>query len=65
LGIGKIIPSIKYEQITAAKAILPPPLEEVIQKIEHPFIQAVSDNLAPKSVSMDGKVCLVEMRWRD
>jgi 2-polyprenyl-6-methoxyphenol hydroxylase-like FAD-dependent oxidoreductase len=59
LGIGKIDPNIKHEQIKAAKAILPPPLAEVFQKIEHPFVQAITDNLAPKSVFMSGKVFLV------
>jgi len=59
LGIGKIDPNMKMEQIKAAKAILPPPLAEVFQKIEHPFLQAVTDNIAPKSVFMGGKVFLV------
>lgn len=59
LGIGKSDPNVKQEQIKAAKAILPPPLAEVFQKVEHPFIQAVTDNLALKSAFMGGKLFLV------
>jgi hypothetical protein len=59
LGIGKINPKIKGEQRKVAAAILPPQISEVFQKIEAPFIQAITDSLATKSVFMDGRVLLV------
>jgi 2-polyprenyl-6-methoxyphenol hydroxylase-like FAD-dependent oxidoreductase len=51
--------NIKEEQKKAAATALPPPLAEVFQKVESPFIQAITDNLTTKSVFMDGKVILV------
>jgi 2-polyprenyl-6-methoxyphenol hydroxylase-like FAD-dependent oxidoreductase len=59
LGIGKIKPELKNEQRKVAATILPPPVAEVFQKIESPFIQAITDSLATKSVFMNGKVLLI------
>jgi 2-polyprenyl-6-methoxyphenol hydroxylase-like FAD-dependent oxidoreductase len=59
LGVGKINPTIKEEQRNKVAAILPPQFSEVFQKIQSPFIQAVTDNLTTKSVFMNGKVLLI------
>lgn len=59
LGVGKMDPEIKQEQRNKVTAILPPQFCEVFQKIELPFIQAVTDNLTTKSVFMNGKVLLI------
>lgn len=59
LGVGKMDPIIKQEQRNKVASILPPQLSEVFQKIESPFIQAITDNLTTKSVFMNGKVFLV------
>jgi 2-polyprenyl-6-methoxyphenol hydroxylase-like FAD-dependent oxidoreductase len=59
LGIGKMDSSIKEELKKAAATSLPPPLAEVFQKVESPFVQAITDNLTTKSIFMDGKVILV------
>jgi 2-polyprenyl-6-methoxyphenol hydroxylase-like FAD-dependent oxidoreductase len=59
LGVGKIDPTVQEKQKTVAAALLPPPLAEVFQKIESPFIQVITDSLAAKSVFMNGKVFLI------
>ncbi|KAE9365779.1 FAD/NAD(P)-binding domain-containing protein [Stipitochalara longipes BDJ] len=59
LGVGKIDRAIKEEQQRQALSILPSPLAEIFQKVESPFIQAVTDSLATKAVFMNGKVFLV------
>lgn len=59
LGVGRIRPEVKSKLREEAAAILPPPLAELVQKVETPFIQAVTDSLATKSVFMHGKVLLV------
>lgn len=59
LKIGKIDPKVKEEQGKVAAAIFPPQLAEVWQKIESPFIQAITDSLTTKSVFMNEKVFLV------
>jgi len=59
LGAGKIRPEIKSEQRTVAAVILQPPADELFQKIESPFTQAVTDSLASTATFMDGKVLLV------
>lgn len=59
LGAGKINPNIIERQRKVAADILPPPLLEIWQKIESPFIQAVTDSFATKAVFMSGKVFLV------
>jgi hypothetical protein len=59
LGVGNIRPEIRDEQRNIAANTLTPPLNEIFQKIEQPFIQAVTDNLATKAVFMNGKVIIV------
>lgn len=59
LGVGKMDQTTKEDQRKAARDILPPPLLELWQKIESPFIQAITDSLATKAVFMNEKVFLV------
>ncbi|KAH7346889.1 monooxygenase [Rhexocercosporidium sp. MPI-PUGE-AT-0058] len=59
LGIGQIRPEIRSRQNFIASSILPPPVAELFQKVEQPFIQAITDNIATKAVFMGGKVLLV------
>jgi 2-polyprenyl-6-methoxyphenol hydroxylase-like FAD-dependent oxidoreductase len=59
LGVGKIDPNIMERQRKVAADILPPQLLEIWQKVESPFIQAVTDSLATKAVFMGGKVFLI------
>ncbi|KAH8683203.1 hypothetical protein BGZ60DRAFT_512226 [Tricladium varicosporioides] len=59
LGIGRIQPGVKARQQQKAVQALPKAHAELFTKVEAPFIQAVTDNLATKSVFMDGKIVLV------
>jgi 2-polyprenyl-6-methoxyphenol hydroxylase-like FAD-dependent oxidoreductase len=59
LWVGKIDPNVKEEQKKVAAAILPPQIVEIYQNVEFPFIQAITDSLATKSVFMNRKVFLV------
>jgi hypothetical protein len=59
LPYGKMRPEIASRQRTRALEILPPQMAEVYQKIENPFVQAVTDSLTTQNLFMDGKVILV------
>lgn len=59
LGVGKIRPQVREEQRKISEAILTKPMNEIFQKMEQPFIQAVTDNLTTKAVFMGGKVLIV------
>jgi 2-polyprenyl-6-methoxyphenol hydroxylase-like FAD-dependent oxidoreductase len=59
LGVGKIRPEVKLKLREEAASVLPPPLAELVQKVETPFIQAITDSLSTKNVFMNGKVLLV------
>ena len=59
LGIGKIRPEIRDRQRLIASSILPAPAAEIFQKVEQPFIQAITDTIASKAVFMNGKVLLM------
>ena len=59
LGVGKVDQNAKENQRKEAAVVLPSPLAEIFQKIESPFIQAVTDSLATKAVFMNKKVLLV------
>jgi 2-polyprenyl-6-methoxyphenol hydroxylase-like FAD-dependent oxidoreductase len=59
LGVGKMQSEIISDQRKLAAAILPPPIADLFQKIERPFIQAITDNFAKKTIFMDGKVLLM------
>jgi len=52
-------PEIISTQRSRTSVTLPPQLAEVFQKIENPFVQAVTDSLTTQSLFMDGKVILV------
>lgn len=59
MGVGKIRPEVRSKLREEAASVLPPPLAELVQKVEAPFIQAICDSLATKNVFMNGKVLLV------
>jgi len=50
--------SVKEEQKREAAVLLPTPLAEIFEKVESPFVQAITDSLATKAVFMNGKVFL-------
>ena len=52
-------PKIWSAQQEHAQGSLPPQFSELVQKTKEPFVQVITDVLAPKSVFMDGKVLLV------
>ncbi|KAH0143140.1 hypothetical protein KCU67_g13708, partial [Aureobasidium melanogenum] len=47
------------KQKQAAKDNLPPQFAELVNKTEHPFVQAITDNISPKNEFFDGKLLLV------
>ncbi|KAG9596804.1 FAD/NAD(P)-binding domain-containing protein, partial [Aureobasidium melanogenum] len=47
------------KQKQAAKDNLPPQFAELVNKTEHPFVQAITDNVSPKNEFFDGKLLLV------
>jgi len=59
LGVGQIRPEIRDQQRNLAPQHLCAPYSEVWQKVESPFIQAITDNLATKCVFMNGEVVLL------
>jgi 2-polyprenyl-6-methoxyphenol hydroxylase-like FAD-dependent oxidoreductase len=59
LGLGKIRPEVRDAQRKTSAQFLTKPMNEIFQKIENPFIQAITDSLATKTVFMSGKVILV------
>jgi 2-polyprenyl-6-methoxyphenol hydroxylase-like FAD-dependent oxidoreductase len=59
LGVGKIQPEIKACQRVIATEVLPPCFSEIFQKIEQPFIQAITDSLVTKAAFMNGRVLLI------
>ena len=57
---GKMDPDAWEAQLGVARKTLPPPLDEMVEKIsDRPFITAVSDFIAPECVFHDGHVVLV------
>ncbi|KAL5318344.1 hypothetical protein ACEPPN_013404 [Leptodophora sp. 'Broadleaf-Isolate-01'] len=58
IGIGKICPEIRSRQGSIASSVLTPPLSEVFQKVEQPFIQAITDNITSEAVFMNREVLL-------
>ena len=59
LPIGSMRPEIWTKQPAYAKQILPPQFAEIVTKTKHPFIQAITDVIAPRNVFFDGKVLLI------
>lgn len=57
---GKMDPDAWEAQLDVARKTLPPPLDEMVQKISDcPFISVVSDFIAPECVFHDGHVVLL------
>jgi hypothetical protein len=59
LPIGKIRPEVWDTQLKSARALLPPPFVEVIEKTDKPFVALVNEHLSPKASFFDGKMLLV------
>lgn len=59
LPVGKVSPTVWANQQSYAKDVLPSPFSELVQKPQHPFVQAITGVLSPQAVSMDGKLILV------
>lgn len=56
---GKMKPAVWAKQVQFAKDNMAPQFAEVIAKTEHPFVQAVTDVIAPTNSFMNGKVLLL------
>ncbi|MCJ1285815.1 hypothetical protein MMC26_005156 [Xylographa opegraphella] len=59
LPAGKMRREIWERQKGYARRILPPQFAELVEKTRQPFIQAVTDVLAPRNSFLDGKVLLI------
>ena len=59
LPIGLMRDEIWQQQQAYATKILPPQFAEIVRKTKHPFIQAITDVIAPRNAFFDGKVLLV------
>lgn len=56
---GMMAPATWETQKRIAKERLPPPFAEIVCKTQQPFVQAVTDVIAPTNEYLDGKVILV------
>lgn len=59
LRIGGMREEIRSRQIAYARRVLPPQFAEIVEKTEHPFIQAITDVTSRQISFFDGKVLLV------
>ncbi|KAF2485680.1 hypothetical protein BDY17DRAFT_247586 [Neohortaea acidophila] len=59
LPVGKMQPQVWEKQKEYAAKVLPPQVAEAVQKTRQPFIQAITDVIAPTNSLMGGKVLLV------
>ncbi|WPH03461.1 Hypothetical protein R9X50_00634100 [Acrodontium crateriforme] len=59
LPVGGIQGQIWEKQKTYANEMLPPQFAEAVNKTQHPFVQAITDCIAPHNSFFDGKVLLV------
>lgn len=59
LPVGGMKESVWTGQKKYAREVLPPQFAEVVNKTSHPFVQAITDNIAPENEFLDGKVLLV------
>ncbi len=59
LPIGKMRLSVWAAQEARGREVLPAPFQELVGKIEQPFITAVSDIASPQASFFDGKLLLV------
>ena len=59
LPVGQMRPEILEQQRAYAKEILPPQFAEIVCNTKQPFIQAITDVIAPRNSFFDGKVLLI------
>lgn len=59
LPIGKMRKDVWAKQRAYGNEVLTPPFVELINKIDQPFITAISDTIAPRASFFDGKLLLV------
>jgi 2-polyprenyl-6-methoxyphenol hydroxylase-like FAD-dependent oxidoreductase len=59
LPLGKMRQQVWKRQQRLAQELLDTRSSELIQKTEHPFIQAITEALSPRASFFDGKVLLV------
>ncbi len=56
---GKIRPEIWAKQQAYGQGLLAPPVKELVDKIESPFVTAISDFESPRACFFDNKLILV------
>ncbi|KAF2682895.1 FAD/NAD(P)-binding domain-containing protein [Lentithecium fluviatile CBS 122367] len=56
---GKTNPAAWEKQRKIAREKLPPPFAEIVRATKKPFVQAITDVIAPTNEFMDGKVVLI------
>lgn len=59
LPTGKVNEDIWKRQKGFARAALPPPFAELVEKTKLPFVQSITDVISPKSAFYDGRIYLV------
>lgn len=59
LPVGTMDPKVWDEQKNHAAEILPPQFAETVDKTHQPFVQAITDNIAPQDSFFDGKLLMV------
>lgn len=59
LPVGDMREEIRSQQVAYARKSLPPQFAELVEKTEHPFIQAITDVSSPQASFFDGKVLFV------
>lgn len=59
LPIGKMREDVWAKQRAYGNRVLAPPFVELIDKIDQPFITAISDTIAPQASFFEGKLLLV------
>ncbi|KAK5163479.1 uncharacterized protein LTR77_010661 [Saxophila tyrrhenica] len=59
LPVGTMKPQVWEQQKDHAKELLPPQFAEAVGKTQQPFVQAITDNIAPQNSFLAGKVLMV------
>jgi 2-polyprenyl-6-methoxyphenol hydroxylase-like FAD-dependent oxidoreductase len=59
MPIGLIKPDVWNTQKSYAEEVLPPQFAELVTKTQHPFVQAITDVKASKSVFLGDKVLML------
>lgn len=59
LPVGAMKEKVWEQQKKYASEVLPPQFAELVNKTQHPFIQAITDVISPENELLNGKVLLV------